>query len=177
MKNIFLCLVLSLLISGCMSVAKLEKPKADAYFVLEENYTRTETRGLLKYKWVEGLKAGKYKLVGTDSDGEYFMGEGDCVIMLSQERADKYLQSGEITPFVERNKEQLTMAGGTGGLFLPKPGSKKEARIFYEVRNAVDGSAQGLTGIAIVQLSEGELGFVSYANQNVFLSQLKIVRD
>jgi hypothetical protein len=174
MKKI--ALLLLMLISGCTSMSSLTKPTQEQYFVLEKNYTKVATRGLLNYKWVEGLRAGTYTLVGEDHDGMYFLGEGDCVIVLSQERAEKYLQTAEITPFELRNKPQFTIAGGIGGLWLPKPGVNKEPKLFYEIRNTTDGSVGGMTGMAIVKMTEGSFGYVPFSDEKEFLSNIRLIK-
>jgi len=175
MKKIILFFII-IVISGCTSMSSLTKPEQEQYFVLEKDYTRVQTRGLLNYKWVEGLRAGTYVLVGEDGDGMYFLGQGDCVILLSQERADKYLQTGEITPFDLRNKEQLTMAGGVGGLWLPKAQVNKEPKLFYQIRNTSDGSVGGITGMTIVSLTEKVFGYVPYGEEKEFLSKIRLIK-
>jgi hypothetical protein len=161
---------------SCTSVESLKKPSADQYIVLEKNYTRVQIRGLLKYKWVEGLRAGTYILIGEDKDGFYFIGkEKDSVIVLSQERADKYLENGFITPFAERNVPQLTSAGGEGGIWLPKPGVKKEPKLFYKLHNTNDGSFGGITGMALVNMSENALAYVPYDEEKEFIKSIKVI--
>lgn len=174
MRAVLVAVALSLL-SGCTSMSSLSKPQQDMYFVLERDYVRVQTRGLLKYKWVEGLRAGTYTLVGGDAYGLFFKGEGDTVIVLSQERAVKYLKNGEMTPFNERNAPQFTMAGGEGGIWLPKEGINKAPKLFYVLHNTADGSVGGITGMAIVQMSEGAFGYVPYGDEKALVKTLKII--
>jgi hypothetical protein len=166
-------LALSLLITGCATVSDLHKPAADRYFTLKQNYTRTQIQGLLKYKWVAGLQAGLYRLVGEDKEGLYFMGDNkDSVILLSEERAEKYLETGYITPFVERNVAQNTSAGGQGGLWLPKAGVKKEPRLFYTLHNTR--SAVGLTEQAIMSMTEDSFAYIPFGAEMNFINAIEI---
>ena len=164
---------LVLLVSGCTSVSSLQKASRVSSFTLEANHTRTRQGGVSNTTWVEGLAKGQYKLIGEDSDYDYYVGEGDSVIVLSAERAAAYLQKGYITPFAERHLPQLTFAGGVGGLMLPKPGKSVEAKLFFEVRNANDGAELGPIGIAMVGLTERSFAYVPFGSESGFLKGLK----
>jgi hypothetical protein len=163
------------LLSGCTTISDLPKPQQDMYFVLKEDYLKVHTRGLLNYKWVEGLRAGTYRLVGEDKYGLFFKGEGDTVILLSQERAEKYLNTGEITPFSERNAPQLTMSGGEGGIWLPKEGIDKTPKLFYVLHNTSDGSVAGITGMAIVEMTEGAFTYWPYDDGKELIKTIRII--
>ncbi|OUR86891.1 hypothetical protein A9Q81_27575 [Gammaproteobacteria bacterium 42_54_T18] len=121
MKKLVVLLSMIVFVSGCASkVVDLNQPSKRSLFVIADDIYTTETRGLLNFKYVFGLRAGKYELVGEDSDGFYYHGQGDSVIVLSEERAEKYLSTGVITDYEERHREQFTFSGGVGGLWLPK---------------------------------------------------------
>jgi hypothetical protein len=155
------------LLCACTSASSLTKPKEDQYFVLEKDYVRTQVRGLVNNKWVEGLRAGKYTAIGEDDEGIYFAGEGDCVIVLAQEPADRYLQTGYIAPLAQRP----TLSGGHGGLWLPKPGVDREPRLFYEIRNTNE-VRTSLVGLS----TEKTFNYVSYGSEKAFLSGLRVVK-
>jgi hypothetical protein len=160
------------LLGACTSASNLTKPKEAQHFVLEKDYVRTQMRGIGPYKWVEGLKAGRYSAIGEDDDGIYFAGEGDCVIVLAQEAADRYLQTGQRDPIEKRP----VLSGGAGGLWLPKPGVDREPRLFYAIRNSVDGSQFGLVGVVGYHLTENAFTYVAYGSEKAWLSQLKIIK-
>lgn len=179
MKVLYILVILSLL-QGCgSSLANIKKINDGSYFTIESNYTRTTIEGWGDVKWVVGLKAGKYTAIGYDDMCTYYLGEGDTVIALSQERADKYLSSGYIPPFDTRNKEQIMFAGGTGGLCLPHQNIDKQPMLFF-VRHHVAAPGEtavtlGLTGVAIQQLTEGGFNYIPFGSESEFLSSLKIV--
>ncbi len=176
-KSIVAALTMAVLLTGCTSMSSLQKPSREKSFVLDSNYTRTRYGGLPKRAWIEGLAKGKYTLAGEDAKYLYYVGQGDSVIVLSAERAEKYLQTGHITPFSERNAPQLTIAGGTGGLMLPRPESNAKPKLFYELRNTADGSVGGITGMTIVSMTEGSFGYVPFESETEFLRGLKIVEE
>lgn len=174
MKNLIVLISL-LTIFGCTNISNLKLPTIEQYFVLEEDYMRTQyDRGLLGFTWVEGLRAGTYVLVGEDEYGYYFKGEGDSVILLSQERADKYLNERYITPFSERNGPQFATAGGEGGIWLPKNGVEKAAKLFFLIKNTTDGSIGGPVGIVFVNMTEDALNYVEYGDEKELLNNIKI---
>ena len=130
---------------------------------------------MLDIKWVFGLRKGTYKLVAESSDGFYYEGEGDAVFLLSDDRAQKYLDSGEIAPYHKRYKPQLTCAGGKGGLWLPKENSKEKPSLYYiHFTNGVDADLAGLApGAASARtggLSTGDGMIVGTATTSIILS-------
>lgn len=163
------------LLAACTTMADLQKPTSEKYFVLTKDHVREATHGMMGTKYVEGLRAGTYTLVAEDRQGLFFAGQGDCVLLLSEERREKYLQTGEVTPFEIRNAQQLTFAGGTGGLWLPKAGVTREPQLFWTIRNTTSGSYAGLTGMAIVSATEGSLARMNYGDQKEFLSGIQVL--
>lgn len=161
--------------SGCTTLDDLQVPTEQKHFVLQKDHVRIEHRGIAQKKHVEGLRAGSYSLIREDRDGFYFSGTGDCVLILNDQRGDKYLQTGEVTPFEIRNREQFTFAGGAGGLWLPKPGVQKEPRLFWNIRNTTDGAPLGLTGVAIVGATEGSLGYLPFGAEKDFLASIAVL--
>jgi hypothetical protein len=176
--------LLAVATTGCPAHwSELKKSEREPYFVLAKDYTRTEVRGI-GYKWVEGLRAGKYTAQAEDEQGLYFRGEGGCVIQLSEGKAEEYLKTGK------SNSLQ-------GGLWLPKKGVGKGPRLFYiqggEVtREQVEaaGNSQGLptnmaqvaggalggaTVGAIIASGAGEVLFIGYGSETDFVAGLKIV--
>lgn len=170
----YIALLTFIIFSGCTSQATLTKPESEQYFVLEKPYTRVQVRGLSGNNWVEGLQAGTYNLIGEDSDGRYFQGPGDCVIQLTGDWGKRYLETGEIPSFQERVG---TMAGGVGGLWLPKEGVSKEPRLFYEIRNkGVGESGVGVAAVSIIQATEGSYTYVLFGSEKSFLSNIRVVK-
>jgi hypothetical protein len=169
-------LIATALLFACTSLSDLKKPSTEQYFVLTEDHVRVEIRGLANFKWVEGLKAGKYVSAAEDDEGIFFKGEGACVILLANEDAESYLRDRKVPASVQNNANVgLGSALGVGGLWIPKKGIDKGAKLFYELRNASDGSAMGATGVGIVAMTEGSLGYRSYGSEKAFVESLKIL--
>jgi len=170
--SIFMCFIV---LSGCMTVADLKKPTKEQIFTISNDYVRMQVRGWENYKWVEGLKAGRYTSIGEDDEGVYFIGSGRSVIKLANEHAEKYLKTRKIPEEVLKNKGVLESAVHVGGIFIPKNGVNIEPKLFYEVRNTTDGNQFGITGYTIVMLSEGTLTYIPYKSEKEFISGLKII--
>lgn len=174
MKQILIFLYL-ILVSGCTSIADLQKPAREQFFILPADYVRTQVRGWDKFRWIEGLKAGKYISIGEDSEGVYFIGSGRSVIKLANELADDYLKTRKIPAQALINKGVLDSAVHVGGLYVPKKGTNAEAKLFYEVRNTTDGSQLGITGYTIVMLTEGALNYIPYQSEKEFIKNINII--
>ncbi len=172
---IFLIFLICAFTSGCLTFAKLQKSNDDKYFILTHDYTRTETRGLAKVKWVEGLSAGVYQLVGEDKKGLYFAGVGDCVIVLMNEQANKYLSEGVMPPFEERYKQLPPYAGGVGGIWIPKQGVNTDPKLFFELRNTGLLNQFGIVALVIKDITEKSFIYIPYSSENEFISGLNIV--
>jgi len=139
----------------------LKKPERQASFTLDKDYTRTETRGI-GVKWVEGLRAGVYSLSAEDDDGWYFAGTASCVIKLSGDNGEEFLKTG-----------QSKTAFLPGGLWLPKKGIDKEAKLFYLFGGEAAAPTGALVG-AIVASGKGDVLFIGYGSEQAFVKGLKI---
>ncbi|MEB6666070.1 hypothetical protein MXM33_03355 [Acinetobacter vivianii] len=161
--------------SGCVTIAKLPKPQQDKYFILEKNYMKKEIRGIAKYEWVMGLSAGTYKLIGEDKNGFYFSGTGDCVLLLINENAKHYLTDGVVPSYKQRYDQQMTFAGGIGGIFIPKA-SNKQPKFFYEVHGNRESAALtgGIIGLALIDITNNAITFISYNTPSDILSKIDI---
>jgi len=168
-------LICFIILSGCTGVADLKKPVKEQFFTLSNDYVRTQVRGWAKFKWVEGLKAGRYTSIGEDEEGVYFIGSGLSVIKLANEEADAYIQTGIIPEKALKGKGVLESALHVGGIWIPKEGVNADSRLFYEVRNTTDGSQFGITGAAIVSLTEGALTYIPYGSEKEFIRGLNII--
>jgi hypothetical protein len=121
-----------LLLSGCaQKMAALKPASKNSYFVLSKDLYTTDHYGLMKYLWVHGLKAGTYRLVAEDDEGFYYQGQGDSVFFLSEERAERYLKDGYIASYEERYVNQISAAGGHGGIWFPRDPTKHQPELFY----------------------------------------------
>lgn len=177
-------LFISLGLAGCASLADLQDPRDPRHFVLSSDYTRVSSKGL---KPVEGLRAGVYRAVKEDAEGTYFEGYGeDCVLILAKTYAAKYQATGKVDSYLERRVAGENYGGGRGGIWLPKSGVNKEARLFYSIENANGHDAlhkisagtvypSGIVLGTIVSATQGALGFVPYGSEVSFLSSLSIV--
>jgi len=171
-----ICILFCLIaLSGCTSISDLKKPIKEQYFALSNDYVRTQVRGWDKYKWVEGLKAGRYTSIGEDEEGVYFIGTGPSVIKLANDEANIYLQTGKISDKALKGKGVLESAIHVGGIWIPKKGIKADSRLFYEARSTADGSQFGLVGITIVNLADGSLTYIPYGSEKEFISSLNII--
>jgi hypothetical protein len=168
---IFVCCFLA----GCgTTIANLSKPTEPKQFTLEKDHVRTQIRGLGKYKWVEGLRAGTYEAVGQDETGTYFIGPGASVISLTEERADKYLQTGELPPAGNGGGALLGAHPGVGGLFIPNNLDKDEPKLF--ILNKVSPGLGALTFLALQASLDGTLAYVPYGTELDFVRNLRIVK-
>jgi hypothetical protein len=176
-RRIFLSVAV-LVLAGCTSIEKLSPPLRASHFVLREDHVRVQVRGIASYQWIEGLRAGTYTAVGEDTRGTFYLGEGDSVIVLSQERGARYLSRKEIPAPEERAAAQNGMAGGRGGLWLPKPGVQEEPKLFYELhvsQSTLSAPSTGVIGLVGAHLAEGALQFVPYGSERDFTARLTIV--
>jgi hypothetical protein len=139
----------------------LKKPERQRSFTLDKDYARTETRGI-GVKWVEGLHAGVYALSAEDDDGWYFAGAGPCVIKLSGDNGEEFLKTG-------KSKAPLL----PGGLWLPKKGVNKEAKLFYVFSGESPAPTGALVG-AIVAGGKGDVIFIGYGSEKEFVNGLEI---
>jgi hypothetical protein len=173
----YLVLVLLAASSFSSASAGTRAPATDQYFVLDHDRIRTEEHGYKHMKWVLGLRAGTYRLVAEDDYGFYFEGEGDCTLMLLGPDAERYIQTGEITPYEERKKRVLPNAtGGYGGIFLPKPNSKRESMLYWKlhVDENPDSPISGLVVDAIIYYVNHSTAH-HYLGKNIeFLGDLNI---
>ena len=78
--------------TGCgTTLSSLKRPAQEQTITLAKTYTRVGYHEKGGPRFVEGLKAGTYRLIGEDETSQYFLGEGDCVIALYGELAELYL--------------------------------------------------------------------------------------
>ena len=181
MRRHFALPLLALMATGCPAHwENLKKADREQSFVLAKDYTRTERRGI-GVKWVEGLRAGAYRLAAEDDDGLYFRGEGACVVKLNSDNADEYLQTG------------TSKAGFmVGGLWLPRKGVEKDPRLFYVVGGEVNTAqvaaastvaappttaAVGVGGAlvgAIIASGKGEVLFINFGSEKGFVANLHV---
>jgi hypothetical protein len=161
-------------LAGATTLKKLHKPDRATYFALEQDHVRVQTRGLLKYKWVEGLRAGRYEAVGQDGKGIYYLGPGASVIVLSQKLADNYLSNGDIPPPGDGTGPIAGKAPGVGGLFIPTDLDKDHLRLFF-VLKVITPLLGGLTELAIQSMIDGSLAYIDYETEKDFVSGLKIL--
>ena len=125
------CACLALVFACGAKMAGLSQPTKHSHFVLERDIHQASVRGLMKFRWIHGLKKGTYRLVAEDKRGFYYQGEGDAVFLLSQERVDRYLQDGHIPAYLERYQRQASSAGGHGGVWLPRDPAKDKPKLYY----------------------------------------------
>lgn len=188
MRKLMIIALGALLASGCAHKwPELKKVEAGPSFVLAKDYVRTEIRGPFRYKWVEGLRAGTYRLEAEDEEGSYFRGQGGCVVMVANDKADEYLKTGRVElGFLE------------GGLWLPKKGVEKGPKIFYmfmsntsgpavqdpsapvvvaQPQNMAQGVGAGIgAGIAAgaAESAKGDILFIPYESEQSFVDGLKL---
>ena len=127
----FACACLALVFACGAKLSGLSAPSKQSHFVLEQDVHQASVRGLLKIRWIHGLRKGTYRLIAEDKGGYYYQGDGDAVFLLSQERADRYLKDGHIPPYLERYQLQASSAGGHGGVWIPRNPLKDKPRIYH----------------------------------------------
>ncbi|WP_444925284.1 hypothetical protein ACJJI4_12010 [Microbulbifer sp. TRSA002] len=199
--RVVLFYILLTLVSGCSStLSNLKTSSKQSHFTLQEDLYYTETRGLLEYKWLFGLRSGTYSLVAEDDDGYYYIGIGDTVLILSEERVEAYLESGEVPSYAKRYGPQFSSAGGEGGLWVPKNGPLEKAKIFWVLYTDMDdavtvgmgagaASSGGASGVPTVDgmvvgivvtsvissMANGALQFIELPDQSLDLQKINIV--
>jgi hypothetical protein len=139
----------------------LKKPERQQSFTLDKDYTRTEKRGI-GVQWVEGLRAGVYTVRAEDDDGQYFASADACVIKLSGDAGEEFLKTGQ-------SKNGFL----PGGLWLPKRGVDKEAKLFY-IFGGQTTAPSGVLVDAIIASGKGDVIFISYGSEKDFVKGLKI---
>lgn len=145
MRRLLLLLITFSIVSCASKLDDLQPASREAHFVLNEDVTAIETRGLLNVKWLIGLQAGKYVLVGEDEQGSYYLAEpgNGGVMMLANADADKYLETGSYHAVHESNY-RIPASPKRGGLWIPKPGSSEPRKIFHIVdTDGIDGDEAG----------------------------------
>ena len=125
------CASLALVFACGAKMAGLSQPTKNVHFVLERDVHQASVRGLMKFRWIHGLRKGTYRLVAEDKTGFYYQGDGDAVFLLSQERVDRYLQDGHIPAYLERYQHQASSAGGHGGVWLLRDPAKHRPKLYY----------------------------------------------
>jgi hypothetical protein len=196
----FACACLALVFACGAKLAGLNPPTERSYFVLERDVHQASVRGLMKFRWIHGLKQGTYRLVAEDKGGYYYQGEGDAVFLLSQERVDRYLRDGHIPPYLERYQRQASSAGGHGGVWMPRNPAKDKPRIYYILYTTREESIrQGLAsmqdasvlpdrtadqppltqavGAALVSVLNGKIEKVDLDTTSIDPAVFKIVKD
>ena len=161
-------------LAGATTLAKLQKPDHATYFVLEKDYVRVKTRGLMKIKWVEGLRAGRYEAVARDARGTYYLGPGTSVILLSQGFAEKYLASGEVPPVGDGTRVLGGRELGVGGLYIPDALDNDPPKLFFNTKVGARIGA-GILDYLIVGSINGSLSYTNYESEKDFVSKLKIL--
>lgn len=174
------------LLSGCASSVKLKdlnEHKDGSYFLLSEDYTRFQVRGLSNWKWIEGLRAGKYTAVAEDAEGIYYQGAGDSVIVLANENAERYLADKTIAPMAERNSQNI-WKGGDGGLWMPKHPDKSRPKIYYFLTGTAEAINDknrmfqvGIIPSIIILNAEGDILWVPEINDQAFTDKIKIEHE
>lgn len=184
--KVFGYLIFIMLLNGCASSVKLKdlKERNDgSYFVLTEDYARFQIRGLANWKWVEGLRAGKYTAVAEDEDGVYFQGAGDSVFILANENAERYLADKTIAPMTARESQNI-WKGGDGGLWVPKKADKNRPKIYYFLTGTSEAIAHkdgrlkvGFIPAIIILSAEGDIVWVPEIDDHIFIEKVKIRRE
>jgi hypothetical protein len=160
-------------LSEATTLAKLGKPDRPSHFILEQDHVRISLEGLLKVKWVQGLRAGTYEAVAQDAKGIYYMGPGTSVIMLRQKFAENYLTKGEIPSEDAGGAPKVGTAPGVGGLFIPTDLTKDEPKLFFILKSPPGGV--GLVMGIIATLIDGTVDYVSFGTERDFVTGLKIL--
>lgn len=196
----FACTCLALVFACGAKLAGLNPPGERSHFVLERDVHQASVRGLMKFRWIHGLKKGTYRLVAEDKGGYYYQGEGDAVFLLSQERADRYLQDGYIPPYLERYQRQASSAGGHGGIWIPRNPAKDTPKLYYILYTTREAAIQqGLApaqdpsavparaadqppltqavGAALVSVLNGKVEKVDLDTASIDPAMFKIVKD
>lgn len=164
-------------LAAAVTLAKLSKPDHPSYFVLESDHVRVQVKGLLKYKWVEGLRAGSYKAVARDAKGTYYMGTGACVLMLTNKLAENYLANGDVPP-EGPGLQPLEGAGpGVGGLYIPFDVTNGEPALF--IIDKVDSAAVPgiLSSVIVSALLDGKIEYIKFGTEKAFVNSLKITEE
>ena len=167
--------VLCLLVTGCSAtkISDLQPIEENKFIVLDKDYVRVQIRGVFDFKWLEGLKSGKYTAIAEDDNGVYFLSEVESVIIVANDEADYYLEYGYLPESTMLDLNRLPRAINFGGLWLPK-GDQGKPQLFYLFSNPTDGSDFGWLGREIVNDSEGGLVFIPFDSEQEFIDSLVI---
>jgi hypothetical protein len=125
MKRLLSSVLLVAAMSGCGHKWASLRPTSGQYFVLEKDHVREAERGLFKYKWLYGLRAGRYALEAENEEGLFFLGEGRCVLILSGQQIEEYRTTGKVLTVQQYGGNSFQ-----GGLWLPKQGSHETPKLF-----------------------------------------------
>ena len=172
MRFIIIILVFALTSCAGARLDELAKLDSNRFFILTEEHLRTEYRGMINAPWIEGLYPGTYREIAQDKDGTYFMGNGHLVVTLGMKPAEEYLNSTDKII----NPAAYIFGRSEGGLWLPKEGSKKKARLFFVLKQAHH-NVGGLVGASITVMHEGTISFIPFDSEVDFLNSIKLQTD
>ena len=152
MKKHLGIIFVQLLLFGCaVNPENLKVSSLNQSFMLEE---KIENKG----RGIESLSRGVYIAAYEDSEGVYYKGPENCVLITGV--------NGQI--FVKAD----------GGLWYPKENSSKKPKIFAYIEKE-NNSSDTRQGVLIKKLIENDIGNISFGKEisdSEFISKIKIIK-
>ncbi len=104
--------ILSVLLSSCTGVSKkdLVAPEQVQSITIEESLNVIFTS---ETEWVNQLLKGTYTSIGVGRNGEYFLGAGNSIRMVSPEGKISFLHGGIITPPTNNGRPEIFIVIGS----------------------------------------------------------------
>jgi hypothetical protein len=171
-----LCFVLgvaTLLLAACApTAAGLAKPDHESVIVVEQDYTRTREGGPFKYKIVEGLKAGTYRAIGSDSKGTYYAGDGRPVIALREPVSLEFEKTHVLPPDTADRSKPGNWNYFEGGIFLPKDPTKDKVQLFHVLKVVTGPLGPGTAAIAKL-FYEDSFVLIPFDSETDFVARLR----
>lgn len=173
-----LATLLFLLLAGCTTISDLTPTTQKLYLLLPEDYVRIQTRGIGRDQFGEGLKAGEYTAFAEDKDGIYFRGKGKPVIVLAGKSARSYEKEKQIPAEILNREDIYPRPLNVGGIWLPKQGVNKEAKLFFEVPDPrkKGGISLGIAAESITDAVVGSVAYIPFGSEKEFIDGLIVIQ-
>jgi hypothetical protein len=136
-------------------ISDLQKPDVSRTIVLEKDYVTIRS----DIKQLYGFRAGRYTLVGSNADGDFYLNEKPSSITLVGSDVDAYRPMEDLPPeVVSRNQYPRTL--NDGGFCIKK--SSGGITITYFYLDEPVGILLGVVAAIVVETARGNIQFMPH---------------
>lgn len=123
--------------AGCIPTKQIIPSSDGGSFVLAEDVVKLND-GAFGAVWLVGLAKGEYIAFGHDEEGVYYRGPHKCIILLNEEQAQRYFETGERPGAMDDPNKMNVLTGDEGGVFVPYDLDNEQPQYFHyaDYRNA-----------------------------------------